>query len=99
MAAYLNEFYQVSFTRACKTLSFAKSMYYYRSVKDDREVIDKLLELAAAKPREGQDKYYQRLRLQGYGWNKKRIRRVYLMWASTYAGKPKRGCQNGLKSL
>ena len=44
MAAYLREFYQVSLTRACKTLLFAKSMYYYRSVKDDREVIDKLLE-------------------------------------------------------
>jgi putative transposase len=79
MAAYLREFYEVSLTRACKTLLFAKSMYYYQSVKDDREVIDKLLELSVARPREGQDKYYQRLRLQGYPWNKKRIQRVYRM--------------------
>ncbi len=79
MVAYLKEFYEVSLTRACKTLMFAKSMYYYRSVKDDSEVIDKLLELSEAKPREGQDKYYQLLRLQGYPWNKKRVRRVYLM--------------------
>jgi putative transposase len=73
MAAYLREFYEVSLTRACKTLLFAKSMYYSQSVKDDREVIDKLLELSVDRPREGQDKYYQRLRLQGYPWNKKRI--------------------------
>ena len=49
-------FYQVSLTRARKTLLFAKSLYYYRSVKDGREVIYKLLELSVARPREGQDK-------------------------------------------
>ncbi len=90
MAAYLREFYQVSLTRACKTLLFAKSMYYYQSVKDDREVIDKLLELPVARPREGQDKYYQRLRLQGYPWNKKRIQRVYRMLGLNLRRKAKR---------
>ena len=79
MAAYLTQSYRVSITRACKAISFPKSMYYYRSVKDDSEVIAKLTELAALKPREGQDKYYLRLRQQGYGWNHKRVRRVYLM--------------------
>ena len=79
MVAYLREYYRVSITRACRTLTFPKSMYYYRSVKDDSEVIDKLLELSVAKPREGQDKYYQRIRLEGHKWNKKRVRRVYLM--------------------
>ena len=53
-------------------------MFYYQSVKDDSEVMTKLLEMATLRPREGQDKLYQRLRLQGYKWNKKRIRRVYL---------------------
>ena len=90
MAAYLKEFYEVSLTRACKTLLFAKSMYYYRSVKDDREVIDKLLELSVARPREGQDKYFQRLRLQGYTWNKKRIGRVYRMLGLNLRRKAKR---------
>jgi putative transposase len=89
MAAYLGEFYQVSLTRACKTLLFAKSMYY-QSVKDDWEVIDKLLELSVARPREGQDKYYQRLRLQGYTWNKKRIGRVYRMLGLNLRRKAKR---------
>jgi putative transposase len=53
-------------------------MYYYRSVKDDSEVSSKLLEMASLRPKEGQDKMYQRLRLEGYPWNKKRVRRVYL---------------------
>jgi putative transposase len=79
IATYLNQTYQASITRACKVIDFPKSMYYYKSVKDDSEVISKLLELAEKKPREGQDKYYRRLRLQGYKWNCKRIRRVYLM--------------------
>lgn len=78
MVAYLQNNYQVSITRACKAIKFPKSMYYYTSVKDDSEVIQKLQELAEQRPKEGQDKYYQRLRLQGYNWNKKRVRRVYL---------------------
>jgi putative transposase len=53
-------------------------MFYYKSVKDDSAVINKLLELASLRPTEGQDKLYQRLRLQGYPWNKKRVRRIYL---------------------
>lgn len=78
MAAYLNESYEVSITRACKVIRFPKSMYYYESVKDDSEVITKLLEMAALRPKEGQDKMHQRLRLEGYNWNRKRIRRLYL---------------------
>lgn len=78
MAAYLNENHEVSITKACKVIRFPKSMYYYESVKDDSEVITKLLEMAALRPKEGQDKMHQRLRLEGYNWNRKRIRRVYL---------------------
>ena len=77
VAAYLVKFYTVSITRACRAIGFPKSMYYYNSVKDDSQLIDKLLELAQQKPTEGQDKYYQRLRLEGYKWNYKRVRRVY----------------------
>lgn len=54
-------------------------MFYYTHCKDDTEVIKKLQELAAAKPREGQDMFYSRIRNQGIRWNYKRIRRVYLM--------------------
>lgn len=39
----------------------------------------KLQQLAEKHPREGQDKYYARLRNEGIGWNYKRVRRVYLL--------------------
>ena len=54
-------------------------MFYYKSLKDDSIVIDKLRELVEKKPREGQDKYYLRIREEGLKWNYKRVRRVYLM--------------------
>ena len=78
VATYLKEVYSVSITRACKAIRFPKSMFYYKSIKDDSAVINKLLELASLRHTEGQDKLYQRLRLQGYSWNKKRVRRIYL---------------------
>jgi putative transposase len=77
MVSYLMLVYSVSLTRACQVISLAKSMYYYRSCKDDSEMIKKLLSLAEKKPREGQDKFYQRIRNEGLQWNYKRVRRVY----------------------
>jgi putative transposase len=90
MVAYLTQTYQISITRACKVIKFPKSMNYYKSVKDDSHVIAKLLDLAEQKPREGQDKYYKRLRMQGYKWNRKRVRRVYLMLGLNLRRKHKR---------
>lgn len=79
MAAYLEDVHEVSITRACKVVNLPKSMYYYKSVKDDTAVINKLRELADKKPREGQDKFYDRIRAEGLKWNYKRVRRVYLL--------------------
>lgn len=79
MATYAMDYHQLSITRACKVVCLPKSMFYYKSIKDDSIVIDKLRELAHNKPREGQDKFYDRIRLQGLLWNYKRVRRVYLM--------------------
>ena len=78
VATYLKGTYKISITRACKVICLPKSMFYYQSVKDDSQVANKLLEMAALRPREGQDKIYQRLRLEGFHWNKKRIGRIYL---------------------
>lgn len=75
--AYLDGTYQVSITRACKVIGFAKSMYYYLSVKDDTVVIDKLKELAENKPSRGFPYYYRRIRNEGLVWNHKRVKRVY----------------------
>jgi putative transposase len=52
-------------------------LYYYVSIKDDLEVIEKLSALAEKKPMEGQDKFYNRIRNEGILWNHKRVERVY----------------------
>lgn len=90
VVAYLMTTHQVSITRACKTIHFAKSMYYYKSIKDDSEVINKLKELAEQKPREGQDKFYDRIRSEGLIWNYKRVRRIYLMLGLNHRRRIKR---------
>lgn len=54
-------------------------MYYYKNTRDDSETIGKLLELSEKHPTEGQDLYYSRIRQQGFLWNYKRVRRVYLL--------------------
>lgn len=41
--------------------------------------MEKLRQLAEQHPREGQDKYCSRIRSEGIGWNRKRVRRVYLL--------------------
>jgi putative transposase len=79
MVAYVVEYHQISISRACRVASLPKSMYYYKSRKDDSETITKLQELAESYPTEGQDLYYGRIRTQGYKWNYKRVRRVYLL--------------------
>jgi len=65
-------------------------MFYYKHCKDDSEVITKLQQLAEQKPREGQDKFYDRIRSQGLQWNYKRVRRVYLMMGLNHRRKMKR---------
>ena len=77
IAAYLNKAYEVSITRACKAIGLAKSVYYYNSVKDDSQVIDKLNELVENKPLRGFPYFFGRIRNEGLLWNKKKIKRVY----------------------
>lgn len=77
MAVYLASGFQVSITRACRVVDLPKSMFYYCSTKDDSAVINKLKELSEQRPTEGQDKYFQRIRLESLPWNHKMVSRVY----------------------
>lgn len=77
MSSYLREKYSISVRRACKVISLHRSMWYYEKKKDDKEVMDKLSQLAEQLPTRGFDEYYGRIRLEGIKWNRKRVLRVY----------------------
>ena len=83
MVAYVMEHHQISISRACRVVSLPRSMHYYKTIKDDSEVITKLHELAGQYPTEGQDLYYSRIRTQGLKWNYKKVRRVYRLLGLT----------------
>ncbi len=63
--------------RACRVVGLHRSMWYYKSKKDDSELEAKLHELAEQLPHRGIDEYFGRLRAQGYPWGRKRVLRVY----------------------
>ena len=65
-------------------------MWYYRSRKDDSEVIDKLSVLAEQYPTRGFDEYYQKIRREGLQWNRKRVLGVYRAMKLTLRRKHKK---------
>ena len=68
---------KVPVSRACKLLSLTRSQFYYRSKKDDKDVIEALQELAFKHPSYGFRKLFAYLRRSGKAWNHKRVYRVY----------------------
>jgi putative transposase len=54
-----------------------RSVWYYQSRRDDKEVIEKLQSLAGLYPTRGFDDYYGKIRNEGLAWNRKRVLRVY----------------------
>ena len=77
LVAYLQMSHQVSVSRACKATGIQKSVFYYRSKKDDSSVIEALSSLVEQKPTRGFPYYFNRLRNAGQPWNRKRVKRVY----------------------
>lgn len=70
--------YGLSERQACRLLGISRTTFRYESRRpDDGELVARLQDLAERKPRWGLGKMVGRLRLDGYGWNHKRIRRVY----------------------
>ena len=58
-------------------MSLPRSMWYYKSKKDDRELEALLQDLADKLPHRGIDTYYGRLKARGYNYGRKRVLRVY----------------------
>jgi len=67
----------ISTVRACRIVGLSTSAAYYKSRKNDDEVIAKLQTLAEKHPTRGFGAYYGRIRNEGLVWNHKRVKRVY----------------------
>jgi putative transposase len=68
----------VSLTRACAALDISRSSFRYESRRaDDVELIERIKELKARKPRWGYKRIYRRLRSEGHPVNHKRIERIW----------------------
>ena len=72
-------------------------MWYYKSKRDDSQVIDKLNELAAKLSTRGFDEYYHRIRNEGLKWNRKRVLRVYRQMGLSLRRKRKKRITNRVK--
>ena len=64
---------KIPVSRVCKLLSLPRSQFYYRTTKDDAEVIDALQELAFKHPSYGFRKLFAYIRRSGKSWNIKRF--------------------------
>ena len=74
------ETHQLPATRSCRCVGLSRTSFYRRlngRIADDTEVIEVLNALVKEFPRGGAWKLIKTLRLRGYGWNHKRILRVY----------------------
>ena len=72
--------YGISQRRACRIVGLSSSLCYYQPRRvADSEIAGKLREKADDQPRWGFRKLYHALRNAGYGWNHKRMHRVYRM--------------------
>ena len=80
----------ISTVRACRIVGLSTSAAYYKSRKDDSEVIGKLQSLALRHPTRGFGVYYGRIRNEGLKWNHKRVKRVYDLMGLNIRRKHKR---------
>lgn len=55
----------------------SRSMWFYQSMRNESEVIEKLFKLAKTYSSRGFDEYYYKIRREGLIWNRKGVLRVY----------------------
>jgi putative transposase len=91
MIKYATTVFKISILKACKIFNMSRSVYYHEPRKnEDSEIKSLLLQLAQKHIRWGFDKMYAAIRHKGYGWNHKRIRRVYCELKLNLRKKPKK---------
>ena len=91
MVQYAIEQHGLRERRACRLFEISRSLYRYQpQAKDDEPIEAKLKELAEQHLRWGFWKMRQWLKNKGYGWNHKRIYRVYCQLGLNIRVKPKK---------
>lgn len=80
-----------SIRRACELILLNRGTFRYQAKRaPDDEVIDVVSRLAHTKIRWGFGKIYDWVRYQGYIWNHKRVRRIYLFLNLNHRIRPKK---------
>lgn len=69
--------YRVGTRRACAVMGLQRSVYYYKSIKDDRVLRKRIREIAEIRVRYGYQRIYVLLRREGWHVNHKRVYRRY----------------------
>lgn len=70
--------HRLSIRRACNAVKLARSLFYYaHSREDDSAIIEAIHAVIDRHPRYGFWAIFERLKRQGFGWNHKRVYRVY----------------------
>lgn len=87
---YLKAKYNASRSHLCQTINLSRTTSYRKSVIDDTAVEAKLNILAQEYSTRGFDWYYQKIRLEGLKWNRKRVLRVYRKMGLTLRRKHKK---------
>lgn len=88
---YVIQTHGLSERQACRALNLSRSAFRYQALSSEDEPIEQELQrLAEAQPCWGCAKMIDYLRNQGYPWNHKRIRRIYLALGLNLRRKPKK---------
>jgi putative transposase len=70
--------HRLSIRRAYSAMKLARSLFYYEHTReDDSVIIDAIHTVIEKHPRYGFWAIFERLKRQGFGWNHKRVHRVY----------------------
>ncbi|AZA79315.1 IS3 family transposase [Chryseobacterium sp. G0186] len=75
---FIRHTYNLSERKSCLAIGISRRSYRYKSKKNDDELIFVLTQISEEHPGYGFWKLYHKIRNLGYGWNHKRVHRVYV---------------------
>ncbi|HED1244715.1 TPA: IS3 family transposase [Enterobacter bugandensis] len=77
--AYLLDAYRIGLRRGCRLMMQSRTVYNYRSCRDDRALTQRIREIAEARVRYGCQRIHILLRREGWLINHKKTHRIYCL--------------------